>query len=225
MDFNPLHTPRAASQSLADTTTQSDAGGYFDEYIDSDDEEGDYFEVDEDDDEVSSQMDASEHDLAPMTEPQGDESFQLAESIFDDESRHTDQVTSGSHSHSTSTSQTTLAPVADESMTDQAHHHTSKPHMTVVIKGVAYNTYRALLYYVGSCSNLHMSTIDILCSYTLIILSSHHFLHPSRHHALLCLHPLQPFHRLRVLKLFLLLPRREHTQILPRRGKSGSENG
>ncbi|KAF9454777.1 hypothetical protein P691DRAFT_826991 [Macrolepiota fuliginosa MF-IS2] len=152
MDFNPLQTPRATGQALSNTGAQSEAGGYYDEYVDSDDEEDDSFDTDDDDDddddEVSSQMDMSEHEFAHISGSQDEESFQLAESVVDDDSQQADQPISASQSNSISIPGPVPVQVADKAMSDQVRQqHTLKPHMTVMIKGVAYNTYRALLYY------------------------------------------------------------------------------
>lgn len=145
MDYNPLHTPRPTGQSIANSTPQSEGGAYTDDYLDSDDEDDDYFEADGDD-EMTSQADTSEADFAHVNAPQGDESFQMAESLVEQDSRQVDCP--GSQSDSTSVA--APDPIFDSAPKNHVSQQVvTKAHSTVVIRGVAYNTYRALLYYVS----------------------------------------------------------------------------
>ncbi len=146
LDNNLLHTPRATNQLLGNSS-QSEVGGHDDEYIDSDDEEDNCLDSD-DEDEISSQMDTSEHDFAHITGPQGDDdSFHLAESIIDEENRQPDGPSLDQAGNTASVDATRVA--SDITTDETIQSHTLKSHLTVVIKGVAYSTYYALLYYVS----------------------------------------------------------------------------
>lgn len=228
MDFNPLHTPRAASQPLASSASQSDAGIYSDEYIDSDDEDDNYSEGDEDEDDVASQMDMSENEFAHILGPQGDESCHLAESIIEEEGHRVDQPTSVSQSNSISASNAEPPSASDGGVIHQPQQqHTTKPHLTVIIKGVAYNTYRALLYYVRVARMYLAHILTGTRSYTLIILFLLPFLHHLHPHVSLRLRPLElsRHHQAPKLRLHLLSQRKEPIQTPLHPGRSGLENG
>lgn len=147
MDSNSLQTPRATNQVIAGSVIQSDGGAYNDDYLDSDDEDDDYFEPDENDD-LASQADTSEADFTQVNAPHGDEPFQLTESTVQQDSRQVDDPMAGPQSDSNPTS-LLLAPVAmsEPSAKSEVQGASPKAHSTVLIRGVAYNTYRALLYY------------------------------------------------------------------------------
>ncbi|KXN88178.1 hypothetical protein AN958_07637 [Leucoagaricus sp. SymC.cos] len=149
VDYNPLQTPRPTNQSAAGSLAQSEGGGYVDDFLDSDDEDDDYLEPDEDE-ELASQTDTSETDFAHVSAPHGDESFQNPEVIYEQDSRQVDRPVSGSQSGFISPSVSAPSPVPDltvKSQLEVTQSRASQPHSTVIIRGAAYNTYRALLYY------------------------------------------------------------------------------
>jgi hypothetical protein len=149
VEFNPLQTPRAVNQCTSGSVAQSERGEYTEDHLDSDDEDDAYFEVDEDD-ELTSQVDISDADFAHVNSPHDDEASQLAESFAEQDGRQVD-CSASSHLNSSSTCMLPLVAVDETNVAKQIREqHASKPHLTVVIRGVAYNTYRALLYYVSS---------------------------------------------------------------------------
>jgi hypothetical protein len=219
MDYNPLHTPRPIGPSVANpSAAQSEGGAYVDEYLDSDDEDDDYFDEDE---EMTSQEDTSEADFAHVSAPQGDESFQMTESIVEQDSRQLDNT--GSQSD------TTLVPIPIDDSTAKSQVNqqvASKQHSTVIIRGVAYNTYRGLLYYVSPSfwGKWRRSLLTERFSCTLTILSLRHFRRALYHRVLSRL--LLRFHHLLIPKTHLPHPqRRQPTQIQQRQGKNGSGSG
>lgn len=140
---NALRTPRPAKQALANSSSQSENGIYSEEYIDSDDED-DYSDGsdDDDDDDVSSQMDTTDNEFAHVLGPQDDDSCLLPEVNVQDEGGNQPSLDSQSTLHSVSSLGFSAADGG------RLVRQKNKSHLTVVIKDVAYNTYRALLYYV-----------------------------------------------------------------------------
>lgn len=149
MEYNPLQTPRPTSRTITGSTTQNEGGVYSDEYIDSDDEDDDPFEADEHD-EVASQADSSETDFAQVNLPRGDETFPFSESVVQQDIRQVDDLMNSSQLEPTSASLAS-APLIVPDQCPGTHTDRQTPlkaHSTVLIRGVAYNTYRALLYYI-----------------------------------------------------------------------------
>lgn len=150
MEYNPLQTPRPTGRTITGSTTQNEGGVYSDEYIDSDDEDDDPFEADEHD-EVASQADSSETDFAQVNLPRGDETLPFSESVVQQDIRQVDDLMNSSQLEPTSASLAS-APLIVPDQCPGTHTDRQTPlkaHSTVLIRGVAYNTYRALLYYVG----------------------------------------------------------------------------
>ncbi|KAJ3565020.1 hypothetical protein NP233_g7910 [Leucocoprinus birnbaumii] len=146
MDYNPLQTPRPTTQAIGNSIAQSEAGAYNEDYLDSDDEDDDYFEGDDHED-IASQADSSDTEFAHVNAPHGDE---LSESIVQQDSRQVDDPMIGSQVDPLSTSLLLASIVIpDPAPTNGPDNQpaTAKSHSTVLIRGVAYNTYRALLYY------------------------------------------------------------------------------
>ncbi|EKM79382.1 hypothetical protein AGABI1DRAFT_128536 [Agaricus bisporus var. burnettii JB137-S8] len=138
---NALRTPRPAKQALANSSSQSENGIYSEEYIDSDDED-DYSDgSDDDDDDVSSQMDTTDNEFAHVLGPQDDDPCLLPEVNVQDEGGNQPSLDSQSTLHSVSSLGFSAADGGG------LVRQKNKSHLTVVIKDVAYNTYRALLYY------------------------------------------------------------------------------
>ena len=138
---NPLQTPRPTGRTITGFDGQNEGGSYHDEYIDSDEADDDVYGVD-DNDEVASQADSSETDFAHNL-PHGDESFHFSESTVQQDTRQADDLVNSSQSEFTSAPLILAPPIAPDRQTPP------KAHSTVLIRGVAFNTYHALLYYVG----------------------------------------------------------------------------
>ena len=226
MEYNPLQTPRPTGRTITGSTTQNEGGVYNDEYIDSDDEDDDPFEADEHD-EVASQADSSETDFAQVNLPRGDETLPFSESVVQQDIRQVDDLMNSSQLEPTSASLAS-APLIIPDQCPGTHTDRQTPlkaHSTVLIRGVAYNTYRALLYYVGDNLELRYSTCSEVFRYILTI----SFLRRSRlalSH-LVSSRPLLRFHHRPALKTYLLrLCRRKRLTQIPRcPGRNGSEIG
>lgn len=146
-EYNPLHTPRLTGRTITGFDVQNQGGSFNDEYIDSDEADDDVDEADEND-EVASQADFSEMDFAQVNLPHGDESFHFSESAVQD-IRQVDDFVNSSQSEPTSASLVLAPPIVPDPETPADRQTQQKAHSTVLIRGVAFNTYRALLYYVG----------------------------------------------------------------------------
>jgi hypothetical protein len=218
---NVLRTPRPAKQSLVNLSSRSENGVYSDEYIDSDDEDdhSDGDNDDDDDDEVSSQMDTAENEFAHILGAQDGDSCLLPEIVLDDSSH---ELYMGSRSIRNSVSGVDLSGTDGGDLARQSH----KSRLTVAIKDVAYNTYRALLYYVRvvRAGNLYTDTFSTH-SCILIILSLLLLLRRLTPRVSPCLRPLARLLRRRALKPPQQRRKRQCILTLPLQEKSGLKNG
>jgi len=218
-EYNPLQTPRPTGRTITGFDGQNESGSYHDEYIDSDEADDDAYGAD-DNDEVASQADSSETDFAQVNLPHGDESFHFSESTVQQDTRQADDLVNSSQSELISAPLVLAPSIAPDWQTPQ------KAHSTVLIRGVAFNTYHALLYYVGDNLWFYYCIRSELPSYILTISFLRHC-RLALSHLVLSRLPLR-FHHHPVPKTSLRLhPRRKKrlTQIPRRQGRNGSEIG
>lgn len=226
-EYNPLHTPRPTGRTITGFDVQNEGGSYNDEYIDSDEADDDVYGADEND-EVASQADPSETDFAQVNLSHGDESFHFSENAVQQDIRQADDLVNRSQSESTSASLVLAPPIApDQRPETHADRQTpQKAHSTVLIRGVAFNTYHALLYYVGDNLWTYYCTCSEFPSYILTI----SFLRHSRlalSHLVLSRLPLRFHHHPVPMTSLRLHPRRRKqlTQIPRHQGRNGFEIG